>query len=288
MFIQKKARKDADGAVIIGPRNFYTKRMRKGYADDVLFSKPGYNCLKDPYRPMTEKGQRTMVKDSYLIGKHEVDFKPAKVVHEKVPKAPYAYIPQGDDKAKKNYRDQEGAVITAPRNFTTTRLKVGKVGRGTTFSGPIPYMADDYNIASKLAKEETAYHRSKVQEKPFSSQAKRLPFGTFMNPREQFKHIPPPPEKPTLPKSESQALPPLHEAQFKPANPGKKHKSIGRFPAFMPDPPAERKRVKKTDEELNNEPPAFKPSKKIFSRPTPSIMTNVRNLKTAYPSHFRM
>jgi hypothetical protein len=56
MFIQKKARKDADGAVIIGPRNFYTKRMRKGHADDVLFSKPGYNCLKDPYRPMTEKG----------------------------------------------------------------------------------------------------------------------------------------------------------------------------------------------------------------------------------------
>lgn len=93
MFVQKKAQKDADGHVIIGPRNFYTKRMRKGGADDVLFSKPGYNCLKDPYRPMTEKGQRTVVKDGFKLGKHEMDFKPAKIVHEKVPKAPYAYIP---------------------------------------------------------------------------------------------------------------------------------------------------------------------------------------------------
>jgi len=158
MFPKKKARRDAEGAVITEPRNFYTRRPRKGAADDVLFSKPSYNCKGEPYVANTLKGGRTFPKETYKKGGHEIDFKPAKVVHEKVPKAAYPYIPQGANMVKKNYRDAEGAVITEPPNFLTTRMKKGKVGKGTSFGGVIPYMPDDYNIRSKIAMEELKKH----------------------------------------------------------------------------------------------------------------------------------
>ena len=47
-------------------------------------------------------------------------------------KAPYEHLKEIDEK-KKNYRDEEGAVITAPRNFTTNNLKQGQVGPQTYF-----------------------------------------------------------------------------------------------------------------------------------------------------------
>lgn len=36
---------------------------------------------------------------------------------------------------KKDFRDADGAVITAPKNFYTTGPKVGKVGKRTYFNG---------------------------------------------------------------------------------------------------------------------------------------------------------
>jgi len=85
-------------------------------------------------------------------------------------------------KPKKNYKDPDEGVLIGPRNFTTKPLKRGKIGLGVHFGGKIPYMEDDYNAKKKLLKKEMAYHHSKVQEKPWSQQAKRLKFGTFNNP----------------------------------------------------------------------------------------------------------
>lgn len=65
-------------------------------------------------------------------------------------------------KPKKCYKDAVEGVLIGPRNFTTKPLKSGKVGPGTTFSGKIPYMEDDYNIKKKLLRKELEYHRSKV------------------------------------------------------------------------------------------------------------------------------
>ena len=75
------------------------------------------------------------------------------------------------DVKKKNYRDEEGAVITAPRNFTTNNLKSGQVGQQTYFQGKMVYMEDDYNRKKALATEERKHHQGKileVSEKPFS------------------------------------------------------------------------------------------------------------------------
>jgi len=46
---------------------------------------------------------------------------------------------------KKMYRDEEGAVITEPRNFLTNPPKKGQIGDGTYFAEPLKYMEDDYN-----------------------------------------------------------------------------------------------------------------------------------------------
>jgi hypothetical protein len=36
-FVPKVAKRDQEGAVIIEPRNFTTKNVKKGHTDDVLF-----------------------------------------------------------------------------------------------------------------------------------------------------------------------------------------------------------------------------------------------------------
>ena len=69
---------------------------------------------------------------------------------------------------QKNFKDEEGAVITQPRNFMTNPPKKGKVGPSTSFGGPTPHMVDDYNNPKILAHKELEYHWSKLQDKPFS------------------------------------------------------------------------------------------------------------------------
>jgi hypothetical protein len=54
---------------------------------------------------------------------------------------------------------------------------------------------------------------------------------------------------------------------------------------YVPNPPTELKRVK--EEENLDKPPLFKQGYKGNSRPTPSVATNVRNLKSQFPSAFR-
>ena len=86
---------------------------------------------------------------------------------------------------KKRYKNEDGEVITAPRNFLTTKPKLGRVGRGTSFGGVIPYTEDDYNVKKKIIRKEMMFHQEKVGERPpFSQQCKRLAFGTFNKPKD--------------------------------------------------------------------------------------------------------
>jgi len=110
-----------------------------------------------------------------------------------------------------------------------------------------------------------------------------------MHPKEQYKHIPAPPLKNVksvaVLGADGKELPPLHDANFKPSGPGKKRVTIGKFPSFMADPPSRLKRVKK--DENAEDIPAFKPTTKEWTRPTPSVVTNFRNMKASFPMHFR-
>jgi hypothetical protein len=121
------ARRDADGAVIIAPRNFTTKNTKKGAGDGVLFSKPGYISSGDPFVEAGKVPMRTAKKDGHKEAGHDASFKPAKSVKQKVGTefehmADYKEI-------KKNYKGPDG-VIVGPRNFLTNPPKKGTVGKG--------------------------------------------------------------------------------------------------------------------------------------------------------------
>lgn len=78
-YVKVEANRDEEGAVIIGPRNFYTTGIKTGAADDSLFSRPPYakgDKYENPPQKMAPKERNT-----YLKGGHEVDFKPAKVLN---------------------------------------------------------------------------------------------------------------------------------------------------------------------------------------------------------------
>ena len=74
---------------------------------------------------------------------------------------------EGPEK-KPSYRDEDGGVKTASRNFLTNPIKLGKVGKGTTLGGVIEYSSEDYNMPKKIALKEREYHESKIQDKAFS------------------------------------------------------------------------------------------------------------------------
>ena len=64
--------------------------------------------------------------------------------------------------------DEEGAVITAPRNFYTCAAKKGRVGKNTAFEKFPAAIPDDYNYPRKVARAEMDKKKELEQEKPFS------------------------------------------------------------------------------------------------------------------------
>lgn len=265
------------------PRNFYTNKTKKGKDDKVYFNRPTYVTSGDPFKQVALQTMgRSYSKDGYLKAGHDKPFKPAKSVSVKVPRPPYEYVPLGPG-PKKSYKDDDGAVMVGPRNILTNPMKQGKIGKLTTFGGMIQHLPDDYDAKKKLTAKEREYHLSKIQEKPFSQRAKHTE--TFNKPKEVYAEDPPiPPKKVKQP----EPLPELHDKPFKPANPSKKgyKATLNKFPEYVPNPPAEKKRVKKVDGE-EEERPGFKATYKGLTRPTPSVALNIRNLKSSYPAAFR-
>jgi hypothetical protein len=86
-FPKTRCRKGEDGLVETEPRNFYTKRLRKGASEDVLFMKSSKICRGDPYQDKKKQG-RPFDPEGYLKAGHEAPFKPAKSIHMKIPNKP--------------------------------------------------------------------------------------------------------------------------------------------------------------------------------------------------------
>jgi hypothetical protein len=193
---------------------------------------------------------------------------------------------------KKDFKDEEGAVKIGPKNITIIPCKLGKVGKNVLIGDKIPYIEDDYNIGKKLAKKELEYHQSMVQEKPFSQKAKHTPmFNTY---RQVYEENPKIPERKKIEpvvelNAEGEPKDPLHDKPFKPSHPNKKgviKGTLEKFPAYIPDPPVEKKRKVVVEGEEEEVPPGFKVTYRYKSRPQPSVATNIRNLKASYPTAF--
>ena len=81
----------------------------------------------------------------------------------------------------------------------------------------------------------------------------------------------------------------MHDKPFKPSHPSKKGNikgTLDKFPEYLPNPPKEVKRKVVAEGEEEEAPPGFKVTYRYKSRPTPSVATNIRNLKSSYPTAF--
>lgn len=111
---------------------------------------------------------------------------------------------------------------------------------------------------------------------------------TFNPVKEVFgTDVPPVKEEHTPKRGHTPPHLPLHEKPFKPSNPPKRgyNKTLEKFPPYKEDPLkfVERKKPVEGEEER----PKFKPSYNKKSMPVVPVATNVRNLKTEFPSIFR-
>lgn len=170
-FPVKKARRDQEGHVITDPRNFTTKKPKRGNGPDATFQKPVFVTVGDPYKNQASVPMRSTKHEGYKEAGHDKDFKPAKSIQRKV-KADFDHMTDYIEK-KKCRKGDDGAVITEPRNFLTNPPKKGEVGKGTTFSGTIPHLPDPFDHKRELLTKERLEHESKVQEKPFSQMTRR-------------------------------------------------------------------------------------------------------------------
>ena len=147
------ARRDEEGHVILEPHNFITIKGKKGALDAALISKPTYITNGDPYKPRVDKLMRPTDGEGHKKAGHDVAFKPAKHVREKYYKAPYEHMNDRVD-VQKIIKDEDGHVITAPRNFYTCAAKKGKVGKNTFFAKWPEAMPDDYEWPRKVLRKE--------------------------------------------------------------------------------------------------------------------------------------
>lgn len=185
---------------------------------------------------------------------------------------------------EKNYKNEENPrdVVIPPRNILTNPIKRGQSGKQVYFGGKVPYMEDDFDRPKKLAALERSASHALMQDKPFSQRVKKR--DTFNTHRAVFGEDVPIPHR--------QRKPPMgplmeHDKPFKPSHPPRLgyNKTIARFPPYKEDPKKPITRKMKVEGE--DEKPKFRPSHNYKTRPTPSIATNMRNLRTSFSTVFR-
>lgn len=161
------AKRDAEGHVILEPHGFITIKPKRGKLDASLLSKPTYITTGEPYKPALAAVMRQTDPEGHKKAGHDVAFKPAKVVRDMPYKAPYEHMVDRVD-VKKIIKDEDGHVITQPRNFYTNPPKKGKVGKMTFFNQLPPAIPDDYEWPRKVMRQEMDAAKKLEQEKPFS------------------------------------------------------------------------------------------------------------------------
>lgn len=215
---------------------------------------------------------------------HDRPFKPTRHVQQPL-KLAHEHM-QADNHVKKNFRNEDGEVITEPRNFTTMPAKKGNcTSKGATFGGMAEHMADDYNYPKVISRKELDYHLSKLQDVPFKNRARRTPNGNFNSDLQVYDQKPEIKAKPAPERKKNQCELGIHDKPFFPARPPKTgyNKTLEKFPEYKENP------LKFISRQPVNEdaPPAWKQTHKHKTRPSPSVQTNLRNLKASFPSVFR-
>lgn len=212
---------------------------------------------------------------------HDKAFKPAKHVIERYYTAAFENKPERVN-VKKDYKDADGVVVIAPKNYATFPPKKGRVGKHCYFNGQVEHMPDDFNWPKKLARTEMDAGKAKEQDKPFSQRAKEI--GSFNCTKHVIGEdiaIPARPEK-------KEMDPPMEQdANWKPAKPPRMGYSctFEKFPNYMENPL--KFTTRRVPVEGEDDMKAFKTATNFRSKPSPSVTCNMRNMKASFPSVFR-
>lgn len=281
----RKPKPEDEGAEPI--RNIITNPPKKGATVDTLFSYDPPLCIGDPYIEDAARNRRPKV----VMVDPEACFKPPGVVKVSINKLGYEYEPHGT-----GIRDPKEVYVkykdaTPLRNFVTAPLRKG--GGGVLTPGVLfgfgeenrfpEHMPDDYEAGRKLRTKEIEYHKTKMQEMPFKSN--NYGNNTFDTVIDAYHY-----DQPYgIPREEkvSQISVATHEQAFRPSNPSKKgfNATLEPFPEHMPDPVPEPARRKPKDD--TEQPPSWRAgAPRECPKPDASVMTNLRNLRSSYPTRF--
>jgi len=285
--MKKEPAPEGDGEPI---RNIQTTGTKKGMHPNVFFSFAPPLCIDDPYVDMWKREKKTKVQQV----DPDASFKPAGKTKISINKLGYEYVNHMDTAKDPIAIKQALDGVLPPRQIYAAPLKKGGGGvltKGVLFGFgeeglPVgEHVPDDYDAAKKARKKELEEHKKLIQETPFKSGA----YGNnnFSTNEETYNckeptHIPRDPEPP-------KAKPYEHEAPFKPSHPSKKGMLkglMGGFPEHMPDPDPAGFLTKKPAQE-GEAPPAFKVGAPNYTfKPTPSVTTLTRNMRSERPSSF--
>lgn len=127
------------------PPNIRTGPGKRGRGDSILFGKPTYASIGDPFKEAALCIVRKEHRAREIEVGNEKPFKLTKAVRQPDNSA-YPHM-KDFEHVQKNFRDVENnnEVMIGPRNLLTNPPKAGIVGKNTTFGGMVPYIEDDYN-----------------------------------------------------------------------------------------------------------------------------------------------
>lgn len=184
----------------------------------------------------------------------------------------------------RNYKDEDGKVKIEPRSFVTGPPKKGNPATtpGVLFQeAHYEHMPDPYDNGKMLARKEIEDHNKKLQDgkawKPMVGQSEPFndiekTYGTEL----KFK------EKKPAPKPKPQVQ---HDRPFRPSNPVKKGKSGAEtFEIFPEWNPEKQFTQKKKQPKVDNEKGSWKPTYNKQTRPTPSVTTFNKNIRSEFGS----
>jgi Domain of unknown function (DUF4586) len=259
---EKKSRKNKDGTVDTGPKNFIAGHTRKGKSPDSYFSFPEYKS--DKYIPQQQSFRSEKERVKLMKKFHDNLWKPASTVTEKIS----LYEHMGSETSKKiNRRQDDGSVRLDPKNFYTSPAKKGSVTPGITFDRYPEYMSDPYDLKKLKYKQDKARIKVAAHSSPFKSMDHGGKyFGKYIEGCGGGAV-----------RKKSKSLITSHSSSpFKPTSINRG--TIGKYPEYIPNPLLPIKRKMPSEQE------PWRSTVTSRTTPTPSIVKNFCNLRTEFPS----
>jgi len=268
--------------------NMRTRPLIKGAGPDAYFRFETPLANGDEYQDpgiLQKRGKVTMLDP-------EAPFRPPGKVKNYTHRAPFPYVDHKDTlKDPKDVYQLHKDVMPARQIYTAPGKKGGGgvLTKGVLFGmdeeRAFPeHVPDDYDAPRKRRLEDLEKHRAKLPEMPFKNMERG---GNHFQDSESLYYYDIPTHVPKEPKEEPE-IKDLHEGNpFKPSQPGRKgliHGSFS-FPEYMEDPVhGGATRKPPPDAEA---PPAFRlGNPRTIPKPTPSVVSMTRNMRSERPSSF--